>query len=256
MIYITFKHSFLIPSLALFAAVVISGCSSSTTTPPPPPTPSNVYPAKGSSYTYTASQTDSSGNITGSSTTVISTVTDSGKTFFGQSGSYTISSPGDTNHFAYSGSNDALIYIQNSGATGILASVGDTILHRWITLSIASHATGVVILDSMPITVVVSSFPIAAKVHLVATYVGSDSVHLANGESLFVQHCQINATATSDPSFIIPKPVTLTNTRDIYFAPKIGTFAKETTFTIIPAAVGMPGSKGGTVQVLTSYTLK
>jgi len=255
MTYKSIKQYFLLASLAVSTIVMISGCSSSTSTPTPN-TPSNVYPAKGSSYTYAFNQTDSSGNMIGSSSTVNASVTDSGQTFFLQGNSYTISSPGDTNHFAYSGSNDALLYIENSGASGLLASVGDTILRRWINLSTSSHTASQVILDSMPITVLVSSFQIAAKVHLVASYFGSDSVHIGSGESLFVQHCRIVATATSDPSIFIPTPVTLTNMRDIYFAPKIGTFAKETTFTTIPSALGMPGNKGGTVQVLTSYTLK
>ena len=255
MIQKTFKDFLSAISLAFIAAAMISGCSSSTTTTPPPTTQSNVTPKAGSTYTYTQSQTDSSGNhVTGTDTTINASVTATGQSKFGQSSVYTISDGALTTDYTYSSSNDALTFIENSGASGILASVADSVFRRWITLSITSHASGVIVLDKDTIIINVGGLSIPAVAHVVADYIGSDSVYLAaSEESLSVQHCRITATATAALS---SSP--LINQRDIYFAPKIGTYAKETTMTTIPSVTiaGIKGSKSGTLEVISSYTLK
>ena len=245
--------------MVVCAGYMISGCSSSTT-PPTTTTNSNVYPRTGSAYTYSKQQMDSTGKRSGVALVVNANVTDSGNVFSGQSNTYTIiSDAGDTTHYTYSGNNDVLTYIQNTGLGGPVQTLGDTIFHRWITLSVASKASGVLVVpdavDTVAVTLSGTSFKIPANVHVVSDYVGSDSVRLATGESLFCQHCKITLTAVS--SYLLIKPdVTFTNQRDVWFAAKIGNFAKDSTWTVIPTALGIQGSKGGSVQTLTSYNLK
>jgi hypothetical protein len=104
--------------------------------------------------------------------------------------------------------------------------------------------------------VTISGFSIPAKVTVVADYIGDENVTIGT-ETMATNHCRITATAVSNSGVISP-PVTYTNQRDIYFAPKIGYAAKVTTNEVVPA-VTLLGTKGkitGTFKVLTSYSLK
>jgi hypothetical protein len=250
-----FHHILSFLAIAFLASIFISGCTSNSPTTPPT-TSNNVYPKDSSSYTYAKHNTDASGNQTGLDTAKYANVIATGGSFKNQSNVYTVVDDGDTAYYTYSSSNDVLAYIENSGAPALLQSAADTLFRRWITLAIATHSTGVIILDTMNVNVLFGGASIPAKAHMTSDYIGSDSVKLTS-ETLFVQHCRITITATSNYPLVSP-PVTATYTRDLYFAPKIGYYAKETTKMVIPPIVllGYAGTTQGTVSTLTTYTLK
>jgi hypothetical protein len=251
----TNRHFIQLFLLVCFGAF-ISGCSNSTSTTTPPATNPNVSPKKGSSYLFTMYQTDSTGNKTGSTMSDTATIIGDSLSLLGRTNVYSIVDGGDTSYYRYTGNFDLETYIQNSGLPDIISVVGDSVFHRWITIPVTSHSASIIILDSLDVSVTIPNvpLPIPAKVHVVSDYVGADSLKLVS-ETIAVQHCRITVTVKSNSAFISP-PVTLTYNRDLYFAPKLGYYAKVTTFMDIPTALGLQGSKSGSVQTLVTYNVK
>ena len=137
MIHKAFKHSLLFLSLAVFAAVTISGCSSSTT--PPPNT--NVTPKTGSTYTYQKHEVDSSkaqGRTT-SDSIIIAKVFSSGTTFEGKSNVVALYDDFDTLRFVIEANNDISVYKASFGSNGFVFANPSP----WLTLPFGSKRTGV-----------------------------------------------------------------------------------------------------------------
>jgi hypothetical protein len=264
-----FSHIFPVFAVAM---IVLAGCKGSSTGPGNTTTNMNIgdtIPRKLSNYSYFISQLDQSDSIIlGSQLTDNGVLVDStGLTIFGKSNAYFIFDNGDTTYYAYEANSDVSMYLENPGyyfiyrpPAGIapqdetLQVIENIVFHNWITLPIASKKTGVTIVNGQyPITV--SGAPGNANILATVDFINDSSITIQNGGILAAEHCRISITANITFGTY---PLTLTHVRNLWFVPKIGYIARQTTRTNMPAysVLIIARDTTATLKTLTSYQLK
>jgi hypothetical protein len=173
----------------------------------------------------------------------------------------------DSAYFYYESNGNVSIYFLNPGFTSnynqsslpddYLTGVAGYIFRRWITFPIASKDSNQTIYSSSgtdPITITGQSrkATISAKIDFIGDSTIS-TLNVSSQTSLTAKHCRITITALWDN-------VPLTQTRDYWFVPKIGYFAKIIARTNIPDTPQgrldvIPVDTTSTIKILTSFIL-
>jgi hypothetical protein len=186
---------------------------------------------------------------------------------FGKSNVYLIVDNGDTSYYAYETNSDVSIYFENPGyyfidypPAGVapqdetLQVIENIAFRNWITLPIASKKTGITIVSGQyPITI--SGAPGQANIVAKVDFINDSSIAIQNGEILAAKHCRISLTANITFGTVLK---TLTHVRDLWFVPKIGYIARQTTRTYMPAysILLIALDTTATLKVLSSYQFR
>ncbi len=262
-----FHHLF---TLAVIAALIISGCKSASTDSNNNNTIHNnigdTVPATGSFYKYERSQLDVNGNIilTSRIPNISASINNTGQSILGKSNVYTVNDDLDSAYFTYESNSDVSMYLVNPGyylinnpPPGVnpvdetLQAIENVVFHNWITLPIATKST-ITTADQTP-SFTINGQTVLSNIHTVIEYIDSSDIIVKDTkEALAVRHCKI--TITAQLSFANDHEV-LTHTRNIWFAPKIGYIAQEIVRTDMPAipVYVIPRDTSATIKVLTSY---
>ena len=264
-----FIHVF---SLALIAALMISGCKSASTDSnnnnnSKPVNIGDTVPAKGSGYKYSKSQLDVSGNIIPTTTNpnISASINNTGQSILGKNNVYTVNDDLDSAYYSYESNSDVSMYLVNPGyylinnpPPGVnpidetLQAIENAVFHNWITLPIASKST-ITPADQTP-SFTINGQQVLSNIHTVIEYIDSSGIFVKDSkDTLAARHCRI--TITAQVAFANDHEV-LTHTRNIWFAPKIGYIAQEIVRTDMPALpiYVVPRDTTAILKVLTSYT--
>lgn len=262
-----FTHAF---SLAVIAALIISGCKSASTDSNNNTVRINIgdtVPATGSGYKYNKSKLDRSGNIIPTTTTLVTAITiNSGQNILGKNNVYILDDDLDSTYYTYESNSDVSMYLVNPGYNLInnpppgvnpidetLQAIEDAVFHNWVTLPIASKAT-ITPSDQTP-SFTINGQPVLSNIHTMIEYIDSSGIYVKDTkDTLAARHCRITITARL--AFANDHEV-LTHVRDIWFVPKIGYIAQEIVRTDMPEipVYLVPRDTTATLKVLTSYTL-
>lgn len=255
--------------LLIVAGIFAPGCNGSGTDPNGNTTHIDIgdtIPRKHSNYSYNKAQLDMSNTIIPGTKMqgFFSIVDTTGFQVLGKSNVYFMLDDGDTSYYAYEPTSDVSVYLQNPGYTQNfgylretdqpLQTILDLVFHNWIRLPIATKDTGVVAYNGTN-TVILTGDPTLIQIRAIGSFVG-DSTLTIGASHLLAKHCKITITAILDP-LRYPEGKVITHVRDIWFVPKIGNIALQTTRTYVPEihVVAIPLDTTATLKVLTNYTL-
>ena len=254
---IQFLYTF---SLLLLSASIFGGCKNSGSTDSGDnshPITGEVTPGILSSYSFTKWQTNNSGEIIiGTQFPALGAVLWFGKDTLGRSKVFTILDDGDTTHFVYESNTDVSMYIQNPHLkeTETSETIGDLALHRWVTLPIATQKQGLVSWDTTT-HILISGDATKSRVTVSADYIGEENFALGGGEIIASKHCKLNVRVIA---YLVQETDSMFYSRDLWFVPKIGYFAKYSAHVNIPAipVLTVARDTSASLKILSSYVIK
>ena len=231
-----------------FAVLSVVGCDSEEDKPTPT---TAAYAKAGSTYDFGAYDKDSNGaKLPGSDTTWRDSVVSDPDTIDLKANAITIMrGNGDTLTMAYEANGDVSINFPNGlNFQGLsLPDVGK----GWWTIPFGSGKTNDT-LFSQTTSIQVGAITLPVKVNIVANSLGSGTYTL-NGKGYANKQATVTIYAVANFGPITDK---MTLKQEIHFAPEIGYF---TTFdqTVTDRSKYIPmGNDGGSLQLLTSFSLK
>lgn len=251
------RKSLFLLAIFVFGANFLVGC----TTDPDPGTnqpAKKVYPATGSSYTYTKSNTDASGNPkAGTDTTLTTTVTAGVHSFASKDSVATFVETGgwktDTTDMSYESSGDVSLY-RGNGIPGLPFALPVTLTAWWQLPGASGTAVTIVNVDTN-VSLTVGTFPVTVKkVVGTATKKGTEDITVG-AKTLACQKTDVTFTITGE--VIGLGELSIVTTTTYYYCQDLGYFVKyvQTNDPKLALLLGA-NAPSNYVQVLTAFSLK
>ncbi len=260
----------------LFSAAFFISCKDDPVTPgggnnngTTPASIGDSVPAVNSRYTFDKSQLNTNDEIIPGSIFPGKTVDvfSNNIEYKGKTNAFVVVDELDSSVVMYEPNGDVSLYFVNPGYKQLynhpgieinepLEQVETKVFAQWITLPIASKATGRVFYDSKEVPIEIGAGSRVADIKGVVDYVGDTSISVS-GKSFSVKICKITLTAYMKTKVNGSATSNFTHTRTLWFVPKIGYFAKILVRTNMKEwnIDSIPSDTTATLKVLTSYKL-